>query len=63
MVTKPCNLTSSHHITEQIWYKLYYYFKNMNQQILKIFSLQIVVDKAYSNNHVYVVILDDYHAL
>lgn len=63
MVTKPCNLTSSHHITEQIWNKLYYYFKNMNQQILKIFNLQIVTDKAYSNNHVYVAILDDYHAL
>lgn len=63
MVTKPCNLTSSHHITEQIWNKLYYYFKNMNQQILKIFNLRIVVDKAYSNNHVYVAILDDCHVL
>ena len=63
MVTKPCNLTSSHHITEQIWNKLYYYFKIMNQQILKIFNLRIVADKAYSNNHVYVAILDDYHVL
>ena len=63
MVTKPCNLTSSHHITEQIWNKLYYYFKIMNQQILKIFNLRIVADKAYSTNHVYVAILDDYHAL
>ena len=63
MVTKPCNLTSSHHITEQIWNKLYYYFKIMNQQILKIFTLRIVVDKAYSNNHVYEAIPDDYHAL
>ena len=63
MVTKPCNLTSSHHITEQIWNKLYYYFKIMNQQILKIFNLRIVADKAYSNNNVYVAILDDYNAL
>ena len=35
----------------------------MNQQILKIFNLQIVTDKAYSNNRAYEAILDDYHAL